>query len=68
MHFWPPTNLVVMNPPLTKSQLADEIEAYAAAKATGNVLLMTRQTAVLKSVIEPLFPEEAAKTEDPSAK
>lgn len=57
-----------MNPPLTKARLADEIEAYAAAKTTGNVLLMQRQTEVLKSIIDPLFPEEAAKTEDPSAK
>lgn len=42
---------------MTKTQLIEEIEAYAAAKSTGNVTLMQRSAAMLKQLLDKL-PEE----------
>lgn len=39
---------------MTKQQLIEEIEGYAAAKATGNITLIQRQAAVLKQALDAL--------------
>lgn len=40
---------------MTKQQLIEEIEGYAAAKATGNITLIQRQAAVLKQALDALL-------------
>ena len=42
---------------MTKTQLIEEIEAYASAKATGNLTLIQRSAAALKALLDKL-PEE----------
>jgi hypothetical protein len=49
------------------AELFEEIEAYAAAKASGNALLMQRQGAAIKSAVLALYAPEHKETPGPAS-
>lgn len=52
---------------MKKSELIDEINAFAAARASGNPLLSQRQAQVVEEIMSKL-PDELPETHNPEAK
>lgn len=52
---------------LKLSELTAEIEAYAAAKASGNPLLIQRQGIILQGLLQSLPPELPTKEQPPDS-